>query len=135
MYLLTWQEKKPIQLSLSFQKLIYLFFASFPHLMPILFTAWYALLKRDVKMADEVVRFDIILQYLLLNQALTKRELARTVRVSVYKINKVLANYQLASMLKEEQKLRLCHLYHRLKLYEAQIEDYMLPLSFFLRGR
>ena len=86
-------------------------------------------------MADEIIRFDVILQYLLLNQALTKRELARTVRVSVYKINKVLDNYQLASMLKEEQKLRLCHLYHRLKLYEAQVEDYMLPLSFFLRGR
>ncbi len=71
----------------------------------------------------------VVFQELLLNQAMTKYELARTVKLSVYKINLVLKNHRMEHVVGEEQKSRVLRLYHRLKLYEAQIEEYLVKIN------
>ena len=68
----------------------------------------------------------IMLQELLLIQALTKRDIARTVRMSIKKINKVLESKENEYKIRQEQEQRLASLYTRLKLYEKNIEEYLV---------
>ena len=68
----------------------------------------------------------IMLQELLLIQALTKRDIARTIKMSIKKINQVLEAKENGYKLRQEQEQRLVRLYARLKLYEERVEEYLV---------
>jgi len=70
-----------------------------------------------------------IMQDLLLNQALTKRDIARTVRLSLYKINRILDETRNVYFIKEDQEDRLIDLYRRLKQYEHKIDEYIVEID------
>ncbi len=77
---------------------------------------------------DELI--GTILQELLLNHAMTKRELARMLKMSIRKLDKVLEDHGLEYLFKEDQKSSLLRLYKRLKLYEDRIDEYLVPIRF-----
>jgi len=70
-----------------------------------------------------------IMQDLLLNQALTKRDIARTVKLSLYKINRILHETQNVYFIKNDQEDRLIDLYRRLKQYEHKIDEYIVEID------
>jgi len=66
-----------------------------------------------------------MLQDLLLNQMITKRDLSKTIKLSIYKINEALYMKKQTN-LDERYEQEIAKLYTRLKSYEHEINDFIV---------
>jgi hypothetical protein len=72
---------------------------------------------------EENNNISLALQYLLLNQALFKKEISQITEIPMKILNAILEEKSIKLNMRKEAKLMT--LYQRLKLYDNQVDDYL----------